>query len=202
MTESTYEPSTAEIRLTAQEIHALLQSFQNGYTHRDLSQLDAFMDLFTPEFEIIGTNGIKPGADEWYTMPRSSPRPDQRRLGNLGRPAPGCGHLHRFTPWAKSAGSLPRHRHPDHRGGKLRLVSWASSRSSSKNLRCPPNKNCTTSCAAARTPSTNCGAVRRSSGRCVLRRWSCAETMAGSSPRCNFSFPTTHFPDVRIQDSE
>lgn len=51
---------------TEQEIRMLLQTFQNGYTHRDLSQVDAFMELFTPEVEVIGTNGQKPGLDEWH----------------------------------------------------------------------------------------------------------------------------------------
>ncbi len=49
------------------EIRALLQTFQAGYTLRDLSRVDAFMDLFTPDAEAIGTNGIRPGEGEWYT---------------------------------------------------------------------------------------------------------------------------------------
>ena len=52
---------------TQQDIHTLLRTFQEGYTRRDVNQLDAFMELFTPDVEIIGTNGIKPGAGEWYT---------------------------------------------------------------------------------------------------------------------------------------
>jgi len=55
------------------EIRLLLQAFQDGYTRRDTSKIDAFMELFTAEAEIIGTNGIKPGVDEWYTD-RSSAR--------------------------------------------------------------------------------------------------------------------------------
>lgn len=50
-----------------QEIKALLQTFQDGYLRRDLSQVDAFMELFTPDAELIGTNGVRPGVDEWYT---------------------------------------------------------------------------------------------------------------------------------------
>ena len=50
-----------------QEIRSLLQKFQDGYTLRDTTQLDAFMHLFTPEAEVIGTNGVKPGVAEWYT---------------------------------------------------------------------------------------------------------------------------------------
>ena len=52
---------------THQDIETLLQAFQEGYVHRDVNQLDAFMELFTPDVEIIGTNGTKPGAQEWYT---------------------------------------------------------------------------------------------------------------------------------------
>jgi ketosteroid isomerase-like protein len=56
-----------------QEIHALLRAFQDGYALRDVSQVDAFIDLFTDDCEVIGTNGIKPGVDEWYTS-RSAAR--------------------------------------------------------------------------------------------------------------------------------
>jgi len=49
-----------------QEIQNLLKNFQEGYTRRDLAQVDNFMELFTPDVEVIGINGVKPGVDEWY----------------------------------------------------------------------------------------------------------------------------------------
>ena len=55
------------------EIRSLMQAFQDGYTRRDASHVDAFMQLFTEGAEVIGTNGIRPGQDEWY-MDRSSAR--------------------------------------------------------------------------------------------------------------------------------
>ena len=55
------------------EIYSLLQAFQDGYTRRDVSQADAFMQLFTEDAEVIGTNGVRPGKDEWY-MDRASAR--------------------------------------------------------------------------------------------------------------------------------
>ena len=55
------------------EIRSLLQRFQDGYTRRDPRQVDAFMELFTRDAEVIGTNGAKPGVDEWY-MDRASAR--------------------------------------------------------------------------------------------------------------------------------
>jgi hypothetical protein len=55
------------------EIRSLLQTFQEGYTRRDGNQVDAFMTLFTEDAEVIGTNGVAPGVDEWY-MDRASAR--------------------------------------------------------------------------------------------------------------------------------
>lgn len=56
-----------------QEIFALLQAFQTGYVLRDPDQVDAFMELFTQDAEVIGTNGVRPGVDEWY-LDRSAAR--------------------------------------------------------------------------------------------------------------------------------
>lgn len=55
------------------EIRALLQAFQDGYIHRDASQVDSFLELFTADAEVIGTNGVRPGSGEWY-MDRASAR--------------------------------------------------------------------------------------------------------------------------------
>jgi hypothetical protein len=55
------------------EIRLLLERFQEGYTRRDLSQTEAFMELFTADAEVIGTNGVRPGVDEWY-LDRASAR--------------------------------------------------------------------------------------------------------------------------------
>jgi hypothetical protein len=55
------------------EIRSLMQTFQDGYTRRDVSQADAFMELFTEDAEVIGTNGVRPGKDEWY-IDRASAR--------------------------------------------------------------------------------------------------------------------------------
>jgi ketosteroid isomerase-like protein len=55
------------------EIRELLQAFQDGYTRRDPGQVDSFMELFTSDAEVIGTNGVKPGEGEWY-LDRASAR--------------------------------------------------------------------------------------------------------------------------------
>lgn len=55
------------------EIFSLIRTFQEGYIQRDANQVEAFMELFTEEAEVIGTNGVRPGRDEWY-MDRASAR--------------------------------------------------------------------------------------------------------------------------------
>lgn len=47
-------------------ILALLEQFQAGYSARDVRALDTFMELFTQDVEVIGTNGSFPGVDEWF----------------------------------------------------------------------------------------------------------------------------------------
>lgn len=53
-------------RSAIEQVRAVLQRFQDGYTRRDVSQLDEFMRLFADDVEVIGTNGPRPGAGEWY----------------------------------------------------------------------------------------------------------------------------------------
>ncbi|HSV86555.1 MAG TPA: hypothetical protein VLH85_08260 [Levilinea sp.] len=50
-----------------EEVRAVLEKFQEGYTRRKIEDLDAFMELFAPEadIELIGTGGILPGEEEW-----------------------------------------------------------------------------------------------------------------------------------------
>src|SRR5574338_1448312 len=55
------------------EIRLLLERFQEGYTRRDVRQVEAFMELFSADAEVIGTNGVRPGVDEWY-LDRASAR--------------------------------------------------------------------------------------------------------------------------------
>jgi uncharacterized damage-inducible protein DinB len=50
------------------EVRFVLQQFQAGYTRRDAAALDEVMQLFADDagLEVIGTNGARPGVDEWY----------------------------------------------------------------------------------------------------------------------------------------
>jgi len=50
------------------QVRAVLQRFQDGYTTRDKSKLDEFMELFAPtdEIELIGVGASERGGREWF----------------------------------------------------------------------------------------------------------------------------------------
>ncbi|OQA18013.1 MAG: hypothetical protein BWY63_02189 [Chloroflexi bacterium ADurb.Bin360] len=49
-------------------VRQVLQRFQNGYSARDIAQLDAFMDLFVAgaEPELIGIGAVARNQNEWF----------------------------------------------------------------------------------------------------------------------------------------
>jgi hypothetical protein len=51
-----------------ESVRGVLQRFQDGYTARDLSRLDEFMQLFvqSDEIEMIGVGASKRGGPEWF----------------------------------------------------------------------------------------------------------------------------------------
>lgn len=50
------------------EIRQVLQRFQDGYTLRDIEQLDEFMELFVPgsDAELIGIGASARNQNEWF----------------------------------------------------------------------------------------------------------------------------------------
>lgn len=54
-----------------EQVRATLQAFQDGYTARDASQLDAFMTLFVQDesIEMIGIGAAERGGNEWFQGP-------------------------------------------------------------------------------------------------------------------------------------
>ncbi len=104
------------------EIRQLLQVFQAGYTRREISQVDSFMELFTTDAEVIGTNGVQPGLDEWY-MDRASARElvegDWQSWGDLRLDLDAMS-VHQ--PRRCGLGGYASHRDTNHWRGKLCLL--------------------------------------------------------------------------------
>ena len=53
---------------TQDEVSSTLQKFQDGYTARDVTKLDEFMQLFVQDesIEMIGVGTSKRAANEWF----------------------------------------------------------------------------------------------------------------------------------------
>ena len=52
----------------AEEVRGVLQKFQDGYTARDVTEVEAFMELFvkSDEIELVGVGATKRGRNEWF----------------------------------------------------------------------------------------------------------------------------------------
>jgi len=57
-----------KMRKSVDEVRDVLQAFQDGYTARDLSQVDEFMNLFfqSDDTELIGIGASVRGGNEWF----------------------------------------------------------------------------------------------------------------------------------------
>ncbi len=55
------------------EVREVFQRFQEGYTARDPSRMDEFMNLFVPseEAELIGIGASVRGGSEWFQGPEA-----------------------------------------------------------------------------------------------------------------------------------
>jgi len=98
--------------MTIEEVRSLLQKFQDGYTARDLSKVDEFMDLFGPDedLEVIGTGGVTPGSGEWCrgrAAVRELVEGDWQGWGDLRLDVPGAQvFIHGDTGWLAAPGTV------------------------------------------------------------------------------------------------
>ena len=182
-----------------QEIRSLLQTFQDGYIHRDVSQLDAFMELFTPDAEVIGTNGIKPGQDEWYTS-RASARElvqgDWESWGDLRLDLDSASiQVNGNVGWIAVSATVSKVIGDENYASFLEFVKEfidTSTLPSEQKLHYILRGGANT-VYELRRGENFIWALRLTA--VVLR-----EADAWKFAQMNFSFPTTYFPDVRIMD--
>ena len=97
---------------TLEEIRAVLQEFQDGYTRRNTSTLESFMELFSSDkdIEIIGTGALEPGQGEWclgresiHTIVEN----DWKFWGNLVLDVAGARiHLNGETAWISTSATV------------------------------------------------------------------------------------------------
>jgi hypothetical protein len=182
-----------------EEIRLLLQTFQDGYTCRDISRVDAFMELFTADAEVIGTNGVKPGVDEWYTS-RDSARElvegDWESWGDLRLDLASASiRVHGNAGWIAVSATVSKTIGAENYASFLEFIKNFIDTS---NL--PPEQKLhfilrggTNTIYELRRGESFVWALRLTA--VVIR-----EADSWKFAQMNFSFPTVYFPDVRIMD--
>ena len=181
------------------EIRSLLQIFQEGYIQRDLSQVDSFMELFTPDAEVIGTNGVKPGVDEWC-MDRASARElvagDWEGWGDLRLDLDSMSiHSHADVGWVAASATVTK---------MIGLENYASYLEFIKTFIDNPGLSAEQKLLHILRGGTNTLYELRRGEKFVWALRFTAVVMRQADgwkfAQMNFSFPTVYFPDVRLME--
>lgn len=182
-----------------QEIRALLQAFQDGYTHRDINQVDAFMTLFCVDAEVIGTNGVKPGVDEWY-LSRAASRElvegDWESWGDLRVNIEEASiHAQGNVGWIAASTTVTKRIGPENYASYLEFVKEFIDKS-----QMAPEQKLEF---ILRGGTNTVFEIRRGDNFVWPLRLTAVvvkEPDGWKFAQVNFSFPTVYFPDVRIME--
>jgi hypothetical protein len=181
------------------EIRSLLQAFQEGYTHRDLNQLDAFMGLFIPDVEIIGTNGVKPGVDEWYInrdSARELVRGDWETWGDLRLDVASASiQVHDSVGWIAASATVTQTIGAENYASFLKFI-----REFIDSSTLAPEQKLNF---ILRAGTNTVFELRRGEIFVWPLRFTAVVVRTADGwkfAQMNFSFPTIYFPDVRIMD--
>jgi len=183
------------------DIRSLLQTFQDGYTRRDVTQTDSFMELFTADAEVIGTNGIKPGVSEWY-MDRASARElvvgDWEGWGDLRLDLDSMSiHNRGEVGWVAASATVTKIIGAENYKSYLEFV---------KTLIDDPKLNAEQKLLHILRGGTNTVyELRRGEKFVWALRFTAVvvrEADGWKFAQMNFSFPTIYFPDVRLMDEK
>ena len=99
-----------------EDVRSVLQRFQEGYTARDVDQLDPFMELFDPqEVELIGIGAVERGGEEWFVdfdAVRDIISGDWTYWGDVNIDVPGADiRVHGQTAWFSTTGAVIQTEH-------------------------------------------------------------------------------------------
>ena len=181
------------------QIRSLLETFQDGYIQRDLTQVDSFMELFTADAEVIGTNGVRPGVDEWY-MDRTSARElvagDWEGWGDLRLDLDSMSIRSRGdVGWVAAVATVTKTIGPENYDSYLAFI---------KTFLDDPNLSAEQKLLHILRGGTNTVyELRRGEQFVWALRFTAVvvrETDDWKFAQMNFSFPTIYFPDVRLME--
>jgi hypothetical protein len=184
-----------------EEIRLLLERFQEGYTRRDVSQTDAFMELLTADAEVIGTNGVRPASGEWY-MDRASARElvegDWEGWGDLRLDLDSMSiHSRGEVGWVAAPATVTKMIGSENYASYLEFV---------KSFIDDPALNAEQKLLHILRGGTNTlYELRRGEKFVWALRFTAVivrEAKGWKFAQMNFSFPTIYFPDVRLMDEK
>jgi hypothetical protein len=183
-----------------EEIQTLLQAFQDGYMLQDINQLNSFMELFIPDAEIIGTNGIKPGQEEWYTS-----RDDARELVQGDWECWGELHLdlesasirvNGETGWVAASATVTQTIGPENYASYLNFVKEFIEKST-----LPPEEKLHYILRGGANTVYELGRGEKFIWPLRFTAVVIRQADSWKFAQVNFSFPTIYFPDVRVLES-
>jgi hypothetical protein len=179
------------------EIRSLMHAFQDGYTDRDLNQVDTFMQFFTENAEVIGTNGVRPAEGEWY-IDRSAARElvagDWEGWGDLRLDLEAMSiHSRGEVGWVASSATVTQTIGEENYASYLEFVKKHLERTdiSAEQKLLNILRGGTNTVYELRRGEKFVWALRFTA--VVVR-----ETEGWKFAQMNFSFPTVYFPDVRL----
>ncbi len=183
------------------EIQELLQKFQEGYTRRDMNAVDAFMQLFTPDCEVIGTNGLRPGVDEWY-VDRASARElvagDWEGWGDLRLDlAAACIRSQGEVAWISAPATVSTHIGEE---GYENYIQFMKNYLESSELSAKQKLHF-----LLRGGTNTLYELNRGENFVWALRLTAVAVKSAEGwqfAQMNFSFPTVYFPDVRLFDTK
>lgn len=186
----------------AAAVRAVLQAFQDGYTHRDLEQVDTVMSLFVADeaLEVIGTGAESRGDEEWClgtAATRGLIESDWRHWGDLRLDVAGAHiHLAGDVAWLATQATVTEQIEPsanfDEYVGFAREILEGDSTPEMKLLE------------LVRTGTHALFESAQGDAYIWPLRFTAVLVRTGGSWRFHqmqFSYPTTRFPDVRRTDS-
>jgi hypothetical protein len=181
------------------QVRQVLQRFQDFYTLRDVSQIEAFLELLADDdLETIGTNGVQAGTDEWHlgkTAARELFVGDWESWGDVRLDVAGARiRVNRETAWLSASATvqmlIPAEQNfADYLAFAQKYIDSNQLSAEEKLLY------------ILRGGSNTLYELRRGENFVWPLRFTAiltAENGIWKFQQMQFSFPTTHFPDVRI----
>jgi len=185
-----------------EQVRLVLQKFQDYYTRRDPALLDTFLELLADDdLEVIGTGGAQPGQGEWHLGRRAAREiflGDWKSWGDLRLDVPEAHiRVNGKTAWLSATATISmtipvEQEYADYLAYIQKYIDTSAASAEEKLLY------------ILRGGSNTLYELRRGEQFTWPMRFTAVLVLHSAEwkfAQMQFSFPTTHFPDVRILEN-